>query len=73
MIHVKVSVRSIINGKPSTCICKIGKYLKSIADTSMIACDKIKYAMDIMLTNVANTIPTKALGTASVNCHNKKV
>ena len=32
--------------KTSTCICENDKYLKSIADTSVITCDKIISVMD---------------------------
>ena len=42
MKHANVSVKMIAHAKkdcswnPSTCICEISKYLKSIADTSVI-------------------------------------
>ena len=58
---------------PNRCICKDGKYLKRIADTSVIVCDEFKYVTDIVSTNVANTIPANAISTLSINCHNKKV
>ena len=32
--------------KSSICICENDKYLKSIADTSVIKCDKIIFVMD---------------------------
>ena len=32
----------------STSICEISKYLKSIADTSVIGCDEIRTALDIV-------------------------
>ena len=35
---------------PSTCICVNRKYLKSITDTSVIACDEIISVMDIVST-----------------------
>ena len=54
---------------PSTCICEKSKYLKNIADTSVIACDEIISVMDIASTKMTNTIATNV----SVNCHNKKV
>ena len=41
---------------PSTCICENIKYLKSIADTSVIACAEIIFVMDIISTKMANTI-----------------
>ena len=49
---------------PSTCICETSKYLKNIADTSVIACDKILDVMDIVLTKKANTIAKNV----SINC-----
>ena len=33
---------------PSTCFCKNSKYLKSIADTSVIACDEVVDLMHIV-------------------------
>ena len=53
----------------STCICENSKYLKSIADTSVIAGDEIISVMDIVSTKMVNTITTNA----SINCHNIKV
>ena len=41
---------------PSTCICENGKHIKCIVDTSVIACNEIIYVMDILATNVANTV-----------------
>ena len=41
---------------PSTCIFHKDKYLKSIVDTSVIACDKFISAMDILSTKMINTI-----------------
>ena len=58
---------------PSTCICKNGRCLKGIADTSVISCDETKYAMNIVSTNVANNIPTNAISTVWINYNNKKV
>ena len=42
----------------STCICENGKYLKSIADISEIACDEIIAVADIVSTKIINTIAT---------------
>ena len=39
----------------STCICENGKYLKSIADTSEIACDEIIAVIDTVSTKMTNT------------------
>ena len=44
---------------PSARICENSKYLKSIADTSVIECDEIITAM--------------GTGTSLINCHGKKV
>ena len=52
------------------------KYLKSIADTSVTACDEIIILTDNLSTENTNTIATKkanGTSTASINCHNKKV
>ena len=58
---------------PSTCICENSKYLKSIADTSVIECDEIITVTDIVSTKKINTIATNVTSTASINCHSKKV
>ena len=52
---------------------KISKYLKSIADTSVIECDELITVMDIISTKKTNTIGTNVMSTASINCHSKKV
>ena len=57
----------------STYICENGKYLKSIVDDSNIVCDEIIYVIDIVSTNMANTIAKNAASTPLMNCHNKKV
>ena len=54
----------------STSTCDNSKYLKSIADTLVISCDEIIYAMDIVSTKMTNDLATS---TVSINCHNKKV
>ena len=64
---------------PSTCICENGKFLKSIANNSIIACDEIINAADsvstivtkTILTNMTNTISTNAASTASINSDDK--
>ena len=62
MKHVNVSVNIIVRTKkyyswnPSTCICENAKCLKSNADTAVITIDEIIYVMDIVSTNLANTI-----------------
>ena len=66
---------------PSTCICEKSKYLKSIADTSVIECDEVINVLDNASTKKADTLATKktstiattATSTASINCHSKKV
>ena len=52
----------------STCICDNRKYLKSIADTSVIACDESISVMDIVSTKMTTTIETNI----SINFHPKK-
>ena len=44
---------------PGTCICDNDKYLKNIADTSVIACDGIIYVIDTVSTKI--TIVPKPL------------
>ena len=58
---------------PSTCIYENSKYLKGIADTSVIECDEIITVMDIVSTKSKNTITTNNTSTASMNCHSKNV
>ena len=52
---------------------KISKYLKSIADTSVIECDELITVMDIVSAKKTNAIGTNVMSTASINCHRKKV
>ena len=69
--HVNVTVKIIAHAKkdygwnPSRFICENSKYLKSIADSSVIVCDEIIDVMDIVSTKLANTIAT----IMSINCH----
>ena len=49
------------------------KYLKSIADTSVIKCDEVIPVMDIVPTKKTNTVATNVTSIASINCHSKKV
>ena len=66
MKHVNVSVKTIVLAKknysrnPSISICGNGKYLKSITD-------EITYVMDIVPTNVTNTITTNVTSVVSIN------
>ena len=53
--HVNVNEEIIVKTKkfiPSTCICEKSKCPKSIADTSVIACDEIIDVTDIVSTNM---------------------
>ena len=54
---------------PGRCICDNSKYLKSIADTSVIECDEIIFAMNIVSTKMANTLATNV----TKHCHSKNV
>ena len=62
---------------PSTCICENNKYLKSIADTSVIECDEIIIVStkktNTIVTKKANTIAADVMSTVSINCLSKKV
>ena len=77
MINANASVTNIVRAKnPDTFICENGKYLKSIADTSVIACDEITNATDSVSTNVTNlinTISANATSTVPLNFNDKKV
>ena len=54
---------------PSASSCENSKYLKSIADTSVIESDEIITVMDIALTKNTNIIATNVTSTASINCY----
>ena len=58
---VIVHARKGYNWNPSTCICENSKYLKSVADTSVITCDKIISVMGILSTKMTNTMYHKFL------------
>ena len=62
-----ISAKKIIFGILAH-VCENRKTLKSIADTSVIACEKVISVMDIVSTKRTNTIATNV----SVNCHKKK-
>ena len=57
----------------STCIFENSKYLRSITDNSVIACDKIIYVMGIASRKMTNTTSKNVMSTALINCYNKKV
>ena len=50
-----MSVKIIVHygWNPSMCICENDKYLKSIADTSVITCDEVISVIDIVSTKMA--------------------
>ena len=58
---------------PSTCICEISRYLKSIADDSVIVFDKIINVADAVSTYVTYTVAANVTSTASINSDNKNV
>ena len=61
---------------PSTCNCENIKYLKSITDTSVIKCDEIISAMDIVSSEMINIIVTNAKKKKKIkkkNIHSKTV
>ena len=58
---------------PSTCIWANSKYLKSIVDTSVIACDEIISVMDTVSSRMTDTIATNVMSTASINYNSKKL
>ena len=57
-VKIIVYAKKDYSWNPSTCICENSKYLKSIADTSLIACDEIVSFVDIVSTKRTNTIAT---------------
>ena len=72
MKHVTASVRSIPSAKKdyswnlSICVCEN-------VDDSKIVSNEIIYVMDIVSTNMTNTIATNATCTVSLNFDNKKI
>ena len=71
--HVNVSVKIIVHAQkdfswnPRRSICENSKYLKSIADTSLIEYDEIISVMDIASTKTTNTMATNV----PISCHSK--
>ena len=61
------SCKNDYSWNPSTCICGKSKRWKRIVDDSVIAYDEIIYVMDIVSTNMTNTIPTNMTNTISTN------
>ena len=57
---------------PSTCICKDSKYLKSIADTSVMTCDEIISVMHTVSTKITDPIAANVMSTASIKYQSKK-
>ena len=65
-----ISAKKIIVGILALVFLRIVfKYLKSIADTSLITCDEIISVIDIILTKITNTVITNV----TKNCHSKRV
>ena len=56
----------------SSRICENGKYLKSLADTSVTKCDEIVIFTDNLSTKRTNTIATIVASTASISCYSNK-
>ena len=54
-------------------MCENSKYLKNIADTSVIECNEIVTVMDIVSAKKTNTVATNVTSTVSLNCHSKKL
>ena len=69
-----MNVKIIVSAKKiSTCICENRKYLKSVADTLVVECDKIVIVIDNLLAKKTNTIATNVTSSTSINWHSKKV
>ena len=79
MKYVNVSVKVIrtckkdYNWSPNTCICENGRYLKSIADTSVIVCNEIIIANDNVSTTVASVTLGNVTSTILKNSDGNKV
>ena len=67
-VKIIVSTKKIIVGILAHVLVRIAKYLKSIADTSVITCNEIIFVMDIVSTKMTNTIATNVL----INSNDKK-
>ena len=61
------------NWNPSIYTCENNRYLKSIANTSVIACNEIINATDCASTNVTSIISTNVTSTMLTNSDDKKV
>ena len=48
---------------PSALICVNSRYLKSIADESVVVCNEVINVTDSVSTNVTNTLPTNVMST----------
>ena len=70
---VNVNVNVNVSWNPSTGICENSKYLRSIANTSVIQCDEIITILNIISTKKANNIVANVTSNVSVNCHSIKV
>ena len=57
---------------PSTCICENSKYLRSIADTSVMECERIITVMGIVSTKMTIYIAANVMSTALINFQSKK-
>ena len=51
-VKIMVSAKKDYIWNPNTYICENSKYLKSIANTSVITCDEIISVMDIVSTKI---------------------
>ena len=66
-VKILVSEKKDYSWNPSKCTCENKKFLKNIADTSVIECDEIMIAMVIVSTKKTNTIATKKTNTIATN------
>ena len=57
---------------PGTCVCESCRYLKRIVDNSLIVCDEVINATNILSTSVANAIPTNFTSTVPINSNDEK-
>ena len=60
-VKIIVSTKKVIVGILAHVLMRIAKYLKSIADTSVITYDEIISIMDIVSTKMTNTLATDVL------------
>ena len=80
MINPNAIIKSIVREKKrdyswnaKACICENSKNLKHIVDYSVIPFDEIMYVIDVVSTNITNTISTHMTNITATYSDGKKV